>query len=210
MPLGFESIDALWIVLSVVLVITGLVGAYALLRLARALDRLSSLLKSAESSAVPLIDKAGGTIDRVNLQLDKVDLVTDSAVSAADSADTAVRAVSMAVTAPVQKVSSLATGISHGASAFLAGYDLRRSLDAGRAAARRRAEELAEELARKDRRLAAVAIDRPSADEAGGRTLSTGDREDTGPTERESRPERSAADDTLTSARARTEETPPA
>lgn len=150
----FETIDALWIVLSVVLLITGLVGAHALLRLAGALDRLTKLLQSTQESAVPVIEKVGGTVDRVNLQLDKVDLVTDSAVSAADSADTAVRAVSKAVTVPVQKMSSLASGVSHGASAFMAGNDVRSSLDAGRDAARRRAEEIAEELVRKDRRLA--------------------------------------------------------
>ena len=44
--------------------------------------------------------------------------MTDSAVDMADSADTAVRAVSMAIVRPVQKVTGLAAGLTHGASAL--------------------------------------------------------------------------------------------
>lgn len=156
-----SAVDVLWIVLSVFLAIVGIFLCFALVRAGGALGRLSRLLESAEESVVPLAEKVGGTVDRVNVQLDKVDLVTDSAVSAADSADTAVRAVSKAVTTPVQKVSSLAAGMSHGASAFMAGHDVKTSVDAGRDAARRRSEQIAEELGRRDRRLAAAGGRRP-------------------------------------------------
>jgi hypothetical protein len=147
----FTAIDALWIVLSVFLAVVGLALAYLLVRLAAAAGRLTRLLRGLEDGLVPLVHKTGGTVDRVNLQLDKVDLVTDSAVSAADSADTAVRAVSLAVTRPVQKLSAVAKGISHGASALVATHDVRAAMDAGRDAASRREQELAEELARSDR-----------------------------------------------------------
>ena len=48
----------------------------------------------------------------------RLDTVTDSAVSMADSADTAVRAISTAIATPVEKVSGLAAGVSHGFSQF--------------------------------------------------------------------------------------------
>ena len=143
--------DVLWICLSVFLVLVGLTLAYLLIRLSGSAARLTKFLKGLEESVVPLVTKTGGTIDRVNLQLDKVDLVTDSAVSAADSADTAIRAVSLTITRPVQKLSGLAKGISQGAAAFVARRDFAEAVEAGRDAARRREQEIAEELAKRDR-----------------------------------------------------------
>lgn len=147
MPLATSAIDVMWIVLSAFLAVVGLALAFMLLRLAGTLSRLTGLLRTTEEKVVPLATKVGGTLDLVNLQLDKVDRVTDSAVDAADAADTAVRAVSMAVVRPVQKVSGLAKGVSHGASALLAGHDLKSAVAAGRDAASRREREIAEELA---------------------------------------------------------------
>ena len=147
MALATSAIDVMWIVLSAFLAVVGLALAFMLLRLAGTLSRLTGLLRTTEEKVLPIATKVGGTLDLVNLQLDKVDRVTDSAVDAADAADTAVRAVSMAVARPVQKVSGLAKGVSHGASALLAGHDLRAALTAGRDAAARREHEIAEELA---------------------------------------------------------------
>jgi hypothetical protein len=86
----------------------------------------------------------------VNLQLDKLDQVTDSAVDAADSADTAVRAVSFAITRPVQKISGLAAGVSHGVSSLKARRGFSEAVADAKDAAARREEELAEELAETD------------------------------------------------------------
>ena len=147
----FTTIDVLWIVLSVFLIVVGIALAILLIRLATTAGRLSGLLSGLEQTVVPLLTKTGGTVDRVNVQLDKVDLVTDSAVSAADSLDTAVRAVSFVVTRPVQKVSALAKGLSQGASALVDTMDVRAAMKAGRDASRRREQELAEELGRRDR-----------------------------------------------------------
>ena len=52
----------------------------------------------------------------------------------------------MAVTTPVQKVAGLAAGLSHGAAAFKADRDWRGAVQAGKTAAARREQELAEEL----------------------------------------------------------------
>ena len=153
----FTAMDAMWICLSVFLIVVAVALAYLLVRLAGTAGRLTSLLGGLETSAIPLLDKTSESLDHVNKQLGKVDKVTDSAVDAADKADTAVRAVSMAVTAPVTKVSGLAKGVSHGASAFMAGNNLKSSLAAGRDAARRREREIGEELAGVDQRAAEAA-----------------------------------------------------
>ena len=143
---SFTSGDLWRVALAVFLFATGLASAYLLVRLSGTVQRVSSLIRGAEESVLPVITKVGGTVDRVNGQLDKVDRITDSAVDAADAADTAVRAVSMAVAKPVQKVSGLAAAISFGAADLKAGHDWRHAVQAGKEAAARREQELTEEL----------------------------------------------------------------
>jgi uncharacterized protein YoxC len=146
-PVGeFTALDALWIALSVFLVLVGLGLVFVLFRLGATIRRLTSFIQGLETEVVPLVNKAGGTVDRVNAQLDKLDHVTASAVDAADSVDTAVRAVSLAITRPVQKISGLAEGIAHGLAAVRSRRGLRSAYDSGRAAAARREHEIAEEL----------------------------------------------------------------
>lgn len=137
----------LWrLALAVFLFAVGLALAYLLVRLAGTIARLSALIRGMGESIIPVIGKVGGSVDRVNGQLDKMDRITDSAVDAVDNVDTAVRAVSMAVTRPVQKVSGLAAGVTYGAADFRAGRDWRHAVQAGKEAAARREQDLAEEL----------------------------------------------------------------
>jgi len=137
----------LWrLALAVFLLAVGLSSAYVLIRLGGTVGRLSSLISGTEREVLPVVNKVGGSVDRVNGQLDKIDQITDSAVDAADSVDTAVRAVSMAVTRPVQIVSGFAAGVSYGAADFKATRDWRHAVQAGKEAAARREQELAEEL----------------------------------------------------------------
>ncbi len=137
----------LWrLALAVFLLAVGLSSAYLLVRLGGTVGRLSSFISGAEQEILPVINKVGDSVDRVNGQLDKVDRITDSAVDAADSVDTAIRAVSMAVTKPVQKVSGLAAGVSFGAADFKKKHDWRHAVQAGKEAAARREQDLADEL----------------------------------------------------------------
>jgi len=146
-PVGeFTALDALWIALSVFLVLVGLGLGFVLFRLGATIRRLTSFIHGLETEVLPLVNKAGGTVDRVNAQLDKLDRVTESAVDAADSVDTAVRAVSQAITRPVQKISGLAEGIAHGLASLRTRRSVRSAYDSGRAAAARREQEIAEEL----------------------------------------------------------------
>jgi|SRR5215211_4327373 len=142
----FTAIDGLWVALSILCVFIAITLAYLLVRLALVVGQLGGFLDGLERELLPVITKVGGTIDRANLQLDKVDLVTDSAVDAADAVDTSIRAVTMAITRPVQKISGLAAGLVHGFASFRVGRNPRGAYEAGRSAAERREQEIAEEL----------------------------------------------------------------
>ena len=141
------SWDDLWrLALAVFLFAVGIALAYFFVRLAGTAKEASTFIRGAGDSALPVIDKVGGSVDRVNDQLDKVDKITDSAVDAADSVDTAVRAVSLAITRPVQKVSGFAAGVSFGAADLKASRDWRHAVQAGKEAAARRERDLLDEL----------------------------------------------------------------
>ena len=144
--LAFTWGDLARLALSVFLLAVGLSLAYAFVRLGGTLASLTTFIKGTQDEVLPVINKVGGTVDRVNAQLEKVDVVTDSAVDAVDSVDTAIRAVSLAITRPVQKVSGLAAGLSHGAAELRARRDWGAAVAAAKEAAARREAELAEEL----------------------------------------------------------------
>ena len=138
--------DAAYWGLAVFLVTIGLAAAFMLLRLGQAFERLSSFIKGTERDLLPVIVKTGFTVDRVNYQLDKADTVTDSAVAMADSADTAVRAISTVITTPVEKVTGLAAGITHGFSQFRKSKNFAEATTAAKEAAREREADLREDL----------------------------------------------------------------
>lgn len=132
--------------LAAFLVAVGAGLAYAFVRLGGTFARLSSFIKGTERELLPVIHKVGESVDKVNQQLDKVDRVTDSAVDIADSADTAVRAVSMAIARPVQKLSGLAAGLTHGAASLKAHRDWSESMRVAKDAAARRERDFEDEL----------------------------------------------------------------
>ena len=138
--------DYAYYALAIFLVVVGAGLAYVFVRLGGTFARLSSFIKGTETELLPVIHKVGESVDKVNGQLDKVDQVTDSAVDIADSADTAVRAVSMAITRPVQKISGLVAGISHGLATLRARRDVGETVRTGKEAAARRERDLEEEL----------------------------------------------------------------
>ncbi len=132
--------------LAVFLLAVGLGVGYAFFRLGGTFGRLSTFIRGTQDELLPVIHKVGESVDKVNGQLDKVDQVTDSAVDMADSVDTAVRSVSFAIARPVQKVSGLAAGLTHGAAAFKAHRDWSEAVRVGKDAAARRERDLEDEL----------------------------------------------------------------
>lgn len=148
MPIAFIASDAAWIGLAVFFVATGLALGWALLRLGSTFGRLSSFIRGTERELLPVITKAGGTVDRVNAELDKLGQASDSAVDAVESVDQAVRAVSFAIKRPVQKLTGLSTGLSHGFASLRARRDWRSAVETGKEAAARREVDFEEELRR--------------------------------------------------------------
>ena len=142
MSLAFSAGDAAYWGLAIFLVLLGVGSVFALVKLGRMFDKVSSLVSGTERDALAVVVKTGGTVDRVNYQLDKLDTVTDSAVSVADSADTAVRAVSTAISKPVEKVSGFTAGVAHGFAAFRRKRSFSDAMDTAKDAARRREEDL--------------------------------------------------------------------
>jgi hypothetical protein len=143
---AFSWSDLWELALAVFLFAVGLSVAFFFVRLAGTAAEVSTFIRGAGDSMLPVIGKVGGSVDRVNGQLDKVDRITDSAVDAANSVDTAVRAVSLAITRPVQKVSGFAAGVSFGAADFKTRHDWRHAVQAGKEAAARHESDLLEEL----------------------------------------------------------------
>jgi uncharacterized protein YoxC len=146
--LAYTASDAAWIGLAVFLVATGLALGWAFVRLGSTLGRLSSFIRGTERELLPVIAKAGGTVDRVNAELDKLGQASDSAVDAVESVDQAVRAVSFAVKRPVQKLTGLSAGISHGFASLRARRDWKGAVATGKEAAARREADFEEELRR--------------------------------------------------------------
>ena len=132
--------------LAAFLVAVGAGLAYMFVRLGGTFARLSSFIYGTERELMPVIHKVGESVDKVNGQLDKVDQVTDSAVDMADSIDTAVRAVSMAIVKPVQKVSGIAAGLTHGIATLKARRDVGEAVQSAKEAAARRERDLEDEL----------------------------------------------------------------
>jgi uncharacterized protein YoxC len=144
--LAYSSGEVVDIALAIFLILTGAGIAWVSLELGATLQRLSSLIRGTQDEVLPVVSKLGTTVDHVNAQMEKVDRITDSAVDAADSADTAVRAVSLAVTRPVQKVAGFAAGVTHGLADLKTTRNWSSAVDAAKAAAAAREQELEEEL----------------------------------------------------------------
>jgi uncharacterized protein YoxC len=144
--LAFSFGDLAYAALAIFLVLVGLGFAWVSLALAGTLRRLSAFIKGTQEEVLPVVSKVGTTVDHVNAQMEKVDRVTDSAVDAAEAADTAVRAVSLAVTRPVTKATGFAAAVTHGVADFKVHHSWSSAVEAAKAAAATREQELLEEL----------------------------------------------------------------
>jgi hypothetical protein len=92
--------DVLRAAASLFLVLTGVALAYALVRAARALDRISHAIDRTADEALPVLGKAGETLDQVSAQLATAERIMDgvgrpitAAAGAVSSVDRAVRRV---------------------------------------------------------------------------------------------------------------------
>lgn len=145
---SFTASDFAWVALGAFLIAVGATLAYVFIRLGETLSRATRFLGRTETEVMPVIREAGGTLERVNHQLDKADVATTSAVDAVVAVDKMVRAVSAVVTAPIQKLAGFVAGVRFGASSLKTHHDVGEAVRAGKEAAARREQDLAEELDR--------------------------------------------------------------
>ena len=149
MPLAdFTATDFAYVALGAFLIAVGATLAYVFIRLGGTLARATHFIDSTERETMPVIREAGGTLERVNHQLDKADVATTSAVDAVVAVDKMVRTVSAVVTTPIQKLAGLVAGVRFGASSLRTHHDFGEAVRAGKEAAARREQDLAEELDR--------------------------------------------------------------
>ena len=146
MTVAATTSQALDVVLSAFLILTGLAIAYAFWRLGVLFSQLRDTVQHTEEEVLPVVRTSGGTLDRVNTELDKLDVMTDSAVDAVTAIDRAVRAVSTVVTAPIEALAGLAAAFRHGVSSLVAHRDVNEAVRTAKDSAQRRMTDLAEEL----------------------------------------------------------------
>ena len=148
MLLAYTISDIADIALAFFLFVVGIALGWAFFQLGGTFGRLSSFIRGTEREVLPVINKVGGTVDRVNSELDKINIATDSAVDAVDNVDEAVRAVSFAVKRPVQKLTGLTAGVSHGWASLRTRRDLGKAVETAKEAAARREADFEEEIRR--------------------------------------------------------------
>ena len=119
-------------------VVVAIALAYALIKAAKALDRVDKVLADVDEQGIPLMQKAGSTLDGVNANLGNVDEITKDVAGITDKLDTMATAVEGAVTTPARKAAAFSAGVQSAVSSFIRrdkGDDGKAASEAGASAA---------------------------------------------------------------------------
>jgi hypothetical protein len=108
------ALDALWVALSIFLVVLSLAVVYVVIRLRSSAERLVAALDGIETKATPALRNVEATVERLNARLDRVDGVADRAVGALSRVESSLGTVTSAVSRPARKVSAFAAGVARG------------------------------------------------------------------------------------------------
>ncbi len=100
-------------------VVVAIALAYALIKAAKALDRVDKVLADVDEQGIPLMQKAGSTLDGVNANLGNVDEITKDVAGITDKLDTMATAVEGAVTTPARKAAAFSAGVQSAVSSFI-------------------------------------------------------------------------------------------
>jgi uncharacterized protein YoxC len=99
-------------------VVVAIAIAYALVKAARALERVDKVLADVDTQAVPLMQKAGTTLDGVNANLGNVDQITKDVADITDKIDKMATSVEGAVSTPARKAAAFSAGVQSAFSSF--------------------------------------------------------------------------------------------
>jgi uncharacterized protein YoxC len=100
-------------------VVVAIALAYALVKAAKALERVDKVLADVDEQGIPLMKKAGSTLDGVNANLGNVDEITKDVAGITDKLDNMATAVEGAVTAPARKAAAFSAGVQSAVSSFM-------------------------------------------------------------------------------------------
>ena len=92
---------------------------WALLRTAKVLKRVGTLLTDFDKEVMPLINKAGTTVDEVNNELARVNEITQVVVDMTQKAENVVGSVESVIAKPARMVAGLVAGLSQAIASFL-------------------------------------------------------------------------------------------
>jgi uncharacterized protein YoxC len=99
-------------------VVVAIAIAYALVKAAKALERVDKVLADVDTQAVPLMQKAGTTLDGVNANLGNVDQITKDVADITDKIDKMATSVEGAVSTPARKAAAFSAGVQSAFSSF--------------------------------------------------------------------------------------------
>jgi len=99
-------------------VVVAIAIAYALVKAAKALERVDKVLADVDQQAVPLMQKAGTTLDGVNANLGNVDQITKDVADITDKIDKMATSVEGAVSTPARKAAAFSAGVQSAFSSF--------------------------------------------------------------------------------------------
>jgi hypothetical protein len=102
-----SALDALWVSLSVFLVVLSFVLVYVVIRLRSTADRLAASLEEIEAKADPALRNVEATVERMNARLDGIDRVADRAVGTLSRLESRLGRVTSAVARPAERIAAL-------------------------------------------------------------------------------------------------------
>jgi uncharacterized protein YoxC len=99
-------------------VVVAIAIAYALVKAAKALERVDKVLADVDQQAVPLMQKAGTSLDGVNANLGNVDQITKDVADITDKIDKMATSMEGAVSTPARKAAAFSAGVQSAFSSF--------------------------------------------------------------------------------------------
>lgn len=118
-PIALTSSEVLRYAAAFFFVLVAITMAYALIKAAKALDRVDTVLADVDQEVVPLMKKAGVSLDGVNANLGNVDDITKDVADITDKIDTMANIVEGAVSKPARKAASFSAGVQTAVSSFM-------------------------------------------------------------------------------------------
>ena len=118
-PLALTSSEVLRYAAAFFFVLVAIAAAYALIKAAKTMERVDTVLADVDQEVVPLMKKVGVTLDGVNANLGNVDGITKDVADITDKIDSMANVIEGAVSRPARKAASFSAGVQTAVSSFM-------------------------------------------------------------------------------------------